>query len=866
MEQKLLILALGTTGGEVGLAFKQQVAQRTPRDFYYKILCLDTSDQLRKSGRVAPNEFVHIVTEEHYIRNIIANSEIAAPKLHQMLYPNFPPPPSTANGAGNIRYSAAALLALSALQNNIRSSLNMLIGQLADMGETKSRDISFVIVISAVGATGSGAMSLLLPLILETAHNAGIAEPKIDVIILHPVLNVSDISDKQLLANAEALYIELAAMQNDPIHNSYTGRKIILGSGGQSHTITKLEELERTAATLLRLITDARYGITQPYWGSLPNRGVLRGLEIQTLLPTHLSSATPVTIGLANLGKQVIDVDTAKFISRFIYGAQHQKQDAPQSEVNKLLSHLASLQGSDTESSYRLLLDELTATLRNGLGSNGLSIATLTRLNNRQKADQIRAQYQSDLDFIEKEKAKILPQAQQKFKDLQKALSDERENYILKDCPLVQLLNDYREMLDRIKKIQAAASKVKVSPPVSDEQLTQMRDSVAAHGRPQAINNYIDAVQQNLISRCEAVAVQTAVRFLTGLENECQDAIRRIQAFIQEATERFRNKPGWNSNPSALQVQNDHSLYISALSNKQDIEQYYNHVSIFSQSDVQQGLFNEGDGIQPDPLAPFREELEQRDLVKHFFDGNYNKIFTAIEQYVERRIKDQLDNYPLMNVFESMRPAVLHDCLTQALGRAQSLMPFARGYAASSVEECYVTASWSNERQHSMLEEALSQISQKATLIQSDDPTEIVILYLVDGLAITALNDLTSRCLGAFLEQRSLWTLYNSNRALRGSMRGNPVYSGYNFELQVKQQGIVHRLYKAKQLSVAEYNKDQVPELADPAAPDAPDPFLNGNGGANGLPAKPIGDIMNTQRRSQSGDEHVQQQNPPVAD
>jgi hypothetical protein len=858
MEQKLLVVALGTTGGEVSLAFRQQVAQRTARDFYYKILCLDTSDQLRKSGRIAPNEFVHLVTEEHYIRNIIANSETAAPKLHQMLYPHFPPPPSTANGAGNIRYSAAALLALPALQNNIRSSLSTLIDQLANMGETRSRDISFVIVISAVGATGSGAMSLLLPLILETAHNAGIAEPKIDVIILHPVLNVSD---TLLLANAEALYIELAAMQNDPIHNSYTGRKIILGSGGQSHTITKLEELERTAATLLRLTTDARYGITQPYWGTLPNRGVLRGLEIQTLLPTHLSSVTPVTIGLANLGKQVIDVDTAKFINRFIYGVQHQKQDAPQSEVNSLLGHLASLQGSDAEASYRLLLDELTATIRNGLGSNGLSVATLARLNNRQKADRIRSQYQSDLDFIEQEKTKIHPQAQGKFRDLQKALNTERVNYILKDCPLAQLLNDYREMLDRIKKIQVAASKVKVSPPVSDEELTQWRDSVAAHGRPQAINGYIDAVQRNLTSRCEAAAVQTAIMFLTSLEHECQDAIRRIQAFINEATQRFRNKPGWNSNDSALQVQNDHSLYISALSNKQDIEQYYNHVSIFAQSD--EGLFSEGDGTQLDPLALFRHELEQRDLVKHFFDGNYNKIFTAIEQYVERCIKVQLDNYPLMNVFESMRPAVLRDCLTQALGRAQSLMPFARGYAASCVEECYVTASWSNGLQHSMLDEALSQISQKATLIQSDDPTEIVVFYLVDGLAITALNELTSRCLGAFLEQRRIWTLYNSNRALRGSMRGIPVYSGYNFELQVRQQGIVHQLYKAKQLSVAEYTKDQVPELADPAAPDAPNPSLNGSSGANRLPVQPIDDTVNTQWRGQPGDEHVQQQHNP---
>lgn len=810
MEQKLLVLALGTTGGEVGLTFKQQVAQRTARDFYYKVLCLDTSDQLRKSGRVAPNEFIHLATEEHYMESVITSSAVNAPQLKEMIYPKFPPPPSTANGAGNIRYSAAALLALPAIQNAIRGNLATLIDQLADMGNTKSRDISFAIVISAVGATGSGAVSLLIPLILETAQNAGIVKPNIDVFILHPVLSVSN---PLLLANAEALYVELAAMQNMPIHNRYTGRKIILGSGGQAHTITKLDELEKTAATLIRLTTDARYGITRPYWDALPNLGVLRGLEKHSLLPTHLSTATPVTVGLANLGKQVIEIDTAQLTSRLVLGMPH-RDDGP-SHVNTLLSVLNFLKGSNPDESYRLLLRALTENMSNQLDSFSLSPLSIRTLNNAQKAERIRALYRSDTERIDELKTKIEPQARDLFKARSDELNAERVKYIMAGLSLTQLRIDYKDVIGRIKQLQAAANKVVISPPTSDRDLQQRLNEVA-RGRGQALTGAIAAVQENLESKCEATAVQTATRFLNSLENECQRTIQRIETFMNEATERFQNKPGWGNNAPTLQAHNDNSLYISALSNKQDIDQYYKHVSIFAQSDAQQDLFS--DASQVDPLALFRRELEQNDLIKHFFDGQHNKILTLIEQHVERRIKAQLDNYPLMNVFETMRPAILHESLNQAFGRAQSLMPFSRGFADGCVEECYVTACWSNETQHAMLEEVLSQISQKATLIKSEDPGEIVVFYLLDGLAITAINELTSRCLSAFLEQRNLWALYNSNASLRGSMRGIPVYSGYNLEEQVRQQGIVYRLYQNKQPSVGNYTDGQVPELADPNA------------------------------------------------
>jgi hypothetical protein len=853
MEQKLLVLALGTTGGEVGLIFKQQMAQRTVNGFYYKVLCLDTSDQLRRSGRISPNEFVHLMTEEHYMENVIAASSAESEtELHNMIYPDFPPPLSTANGAGNIRYSAAVLLALPSMQYVIRNTLSTLIGQLAEQGDTKSRDISFAIVISAVGATGSGAISLLIPLILGAAQHAGIVKPSIDVFILHPVLSVSD---PLLLANAEALYIELAAMQNAPEHNRYTGRKVILGSGGQAHTITRLEELERTAATLIRLTTDARFGITRPYWDALPNRGVLRGQEFHTLLPTHLSSATPVTIGLANLSRQVIEVDTAQLTSRLVFDTRRGDDEPP--HVNTALSYFNFLRGSNPEESYRLLLDSLTESIHSQLDSFSRNESSLRAFNNAQKADNLLVQYRRDLEQIEEERSKIQPQARGLFNQLQEALKSERIKYIMAGISLTQLRNDYKEIIGRIRKLQEAANRVIISSPISELQLQQLLNDVA-RGRGQAVNKTLYAIQENLSSKCRAAAVQIASHFLNSLDEECERVVQRVETFISEATERFKNKSGWYTNATSLQVYNDNSLYISALDSKQDIDEYYHHVSIFAQSGAQQNLFS--DAAQSDPMAPFRHELEQKDLVKHFFDGQYNKIFSMIEQHVESRVKAQLDKHPLMNVFESLRPNILLNCLTQALGRAQSLMPFSRGFAATCVEDCYVTACWNNDAQKNMLEEALSQISQKATLKKSDDPTEIVVFYLIDGLAITAINELTSRCLDAFLGQRSLWTRNNSNAAVHGSMRGIPVYSSYYLDTKVRQQGIVHRLYKAKQPSVGSYNFNQVPELADPGGPPPSGKLSESNSSRPELV-----DMLNNQNgNSQSAGEAAQTQAPPI--
>jgi hypothetical protein len=251
--------------------------------------------------------------------------------------------------------------------------------------------------------------------------------------------------------------------------------------------------------------------------------------------------------------------------------------------------------------------------------------------------------------------------------------------------------------------------------------------------------------------------------------------------------------------------------------------QYYDRVSIFTRGRAQQRFLDDASQTL-DPLAIFRHELEQQGMIKHFFDGRYDIIFDMMQQHVKERVQKKLERYTLLDVFESVGSSVLRDSMKHALERAQALITLNRDYATQCVEEWYVTASWSTEAQRTMLERAMKQVSETAKLLPSDDPTEIVVFYLVDGLAMPSINDLTSRCLKALLDRRTMWTSYQSSSGKRQSstnQRGHvtvgiPIYSGYGSGQRVYQQGLIYKLYRVRGLSIGDYTTTQVPELTNP--------------------------------------------------
>src|SRR5205814_1070186 len=119
-----------------------------------------------------------------------------------------------------------------------------------------------------------------------------------------------------LLANTLALYAEMAASRLSRTNQAgklYQGRTIMVGWGTE-RTLTSLEQLQETAASLIRLTTDLVSGVAAQNQGRQIDKHVLREDDPQTGLPSHLSTAIPITISLGDLALQVLNADVARLI------------------------------------------------------------------------------------------------------------------------------------------------------------------------------------------------------------------------------------------------------------------------------------------------------------------------------------------------------------------------------------------------------------------------------------------------------------------------------------------------------------------------------------------------------------------------
>ena len=87
-------------------------------------------------------------------------------------------------------------------------------------------------------------------------------------------------------------------------------------------------------------------------------------------------------------------------------------------------------------------------------------------------------------------------------------------------------------------------------------------------------------------------------------------------------------------------------------------------------------------------------------------------------------------------------------------------------------------------------------------MLESSDPTEIVVFYYADGLPMSAVNDLTGRCLDNFLRLRQNWYRYagsgggDSAADNPGQRVSIPIYSGKDVETRVLDTDIICKLCK----------------------------------------------------------------------
>ncbi len=227
-----------------------------------------------------PDEWFQISIDPRYMLALYQNIS-DFPHLQKMLYPGLLPETET-SGSSGIRYNGAG--AVEVKRSDLKRWLVDCMDDLIRAGD-RSANISIVLIVSAVGATGSGGAEHLIDIIIDAAHIANVqmigrGMIHCDTIILHPEQNATD----QELANTLALYVEMAASElSHRTTRSYFGRKIMIG-WGSTYRLASIDQLKEVAATIVRLSSDPTYGFLEEFRERGVDNHVLRELDPLTRL------------------------------------------------------------------------------------------------------------------------------------------------------------------------------------------------------------------------------------------------------------------------------------------------------------------------------------------------------------------------------------------------------------------------------------------------------------------------------------------------------------------------------------------------------------------------------------------------------
>src|SRR2546421_5904370 len=163
MTHKLLVITAGTIAAGVGEEFAKQIATHKASELQVLVRYLDTSRLPTRYPHILDGEWTQMTIDPQYIDTVRRNRE-SYPSLRNLLYSGLLPT-IQGSGGGSIRYNAAGAIAINRdrIKRWLKASITHLIA--SDKGQV---DLSVAIVISAVGATGSGTLERLIDIIVET--------------------------------------------------------------------------------------------------------------------------------------------------------------------------------------------------------------------------------------------------------------------------------------------------------------------------------------------------------------------------------------------------------------------------------------------------------------------------------------------------------------------------------------------------------------------------------------------------------------------------------------------------------------------------------------------------------------------------
>ncbi len=788
MTHKLLVITAGTIAAGVGLEFSKQVKAHSACELQPVVRYIDTAHLPTRYSGLRSGEWFQMTINPQFMDTIRRNQE-NYPYLKELLYPGFLPE-IQGSGGGSIRYNAAGAIAINRVR--MKDWLTTSITDLVKSGGGQV-DLSIALVVSAVGATGSGTLERLVDMIVDCSQTASIPSPlHLDVFILQPGMQgVTDLG----LSNTLALYAEMAASR---LSRNNNGSKEV-------------------------------------------DNHVLREQDWQTLLPSHLSSSTAVTISLGDLEEKIIQRDAVRLIDMLVFGGKPSESASgeyfipgttkTERQAGPLLGALTSfLQGETPEDRYKHLIERLTEVI--SVQALQTTAAQVKDQSAQQQASRLRSLWQFDKEEIAKRgRQKIQEQGATLAGTALQDITRSRREAMATGLSLRDLRDEYRDM-ENLLTSTLAVQQESSQGAADDSEVVRKINALerAMWGKERALLQALGAVQGNLEQTLRRESHTAAVEVLKLLQSHCAESLRNLEIVLQKLLRQRKNNPKWAVADQDFRIDMHHLLHMAALSTPEEITRYADMVSIFASQNRRReaggtiGRIVAGEEQKVDQLAAFRKWLDDQRKLDALFAGEIDVLLDLAQNYAREYVHAEVQEHSVVDVLLQTGEEILLQRLRDAATKAHSLVSFSAQFASELREARLVSAYYKNEEQRGLLQKAINQAfgQGQCVLINSRDPSEIAIFYYVDGLPMSAVNDLTGRCLDAFLKRRRAWfrqsKLNGNGTETNGSYKqrvGVPVYSGKDAQQRVLETGVIRQLYGVRGQNVDIYPSEEIPELAD---------------------------------------------------
>lgn len=853
MERKLLVITAGTVAAGVGKEFIKQCQAHDKSELISAVRYIDTAYLPTRYSDLREGEWWQMSIDPRFMDTITrddAQYEYLKPLLFKDLMPAI-----QGSGGGSIRYNAAGAIAIG--RERLKKWINTGITNLIS-AENGQINLSIALIVSAVGATGSGTLERLVDIIVDAATDAKVPSPvHCDVYILQPGSDVTDLG----LANTEALYAEMAASRLTRTSlnmKSFRGRTIMVDWGSDTN-MASIEQLKEAAATLVRLTHDPSTPIAAEFQEREVDNHVLREQDTQSRLPSHLSTATAVTISLGDLQQKIIQRDAARLIDMLVFGGtplstteNGESWVTPRSQrerpANVLLNALSGFLNGQTP-------DERLAHLRLTLGS-AVALQTPTwnqgRLRNlpaRDQAVRLRNTWRLDKETLARSgNEKIEERGVELASQALSTILEVRRDRMGTGLSLQQLRDDYRELhsileeiIRRAQELNPAGDQMVMQHVGDDQSIMRKLDELERSGRfnfnqQGRLTQALNAVQNDINNIANLATIRVAMDVLDVLERHTAEANRNLTIILQKLNKQRKKNEAWSAAEQELRIEMHHPLRLAALPTEAEIKTYADQISIFTaprkrqRSNVVSRLMS-GESREEDQLAAFRKWMDDADAIEALFKGDIDQVLDLAQRYTREQVDEEIKQNNVLKVLIRAGEETLRSRMAEAADKAHPMVSFSPVFAADLREACHVSAYWESEEERGLLQKAINTAfgQRPCTLLPSNDPTEIAVFYYADGLPMSAVTDLSGRCLEAFLKRRRSWHLQteymrngrntngNSQEVVMYNQRvGVPVYSGRDAQLRVEETGVIDLIYRVRGQNVSTFTKKEVPELGLP--------------------------------------------------